>query len=122
MVVRSRGIGGAAIVLAVSLPAVLLPVSARAYQIVQEMRQAEARDSAGKVTVEASISHVVACSSANENGGRYYIYQYVHRQAFRAILPPHWGNAIGGRDFGKFEEAVAAACRQGNADDEFGGT
>jgi len=34
----------------------------------------------------------------NANGGSFYIYQYVNRLGFRAILPPNWGRAIGGRD------------------------
>jgi hypothetical protein len=51
------------------------------------------------------VIHVIAC-----NDRQFYIYQYVNRQGFRAILPPDWGHAIGGRDFGTFEEATTAAC------------
>ena len=60
--------------------------------------------------MEASNIHVIACNGAGENGGQFYIYEYLNRPGFRAILPPNWGNALGGRDFGTYQEAASVAC------------
>jgi hypothetical protein len=65
-----------------------------------------------QITVEASIIHHIYCNGRRENGGRYFIYQYTNRPGFRAILPPYWGDAIGGRDWRSFERAASVACRQ----------
>ena len=72
------------------------------------MNQAEQRDGTGRITVEASIIHVIRCGS----GEQFYIYQYVNRPGFRAIRPPHWGAPLGGRDFVTFGDAVGAATAQ----------
>jgi len=86
---------------------------AQAHQALQRFNQAEQRAPNGRIAVEASVITVVACNSPGERGGQYYIYQYVNRPGFRAILPPNWGAPIGGRDFGSFNEAAGAACRSG---------
>lgn len=87
--------------------------SAWAWDIVEEFDQAEARDAEGRITVEESIIYVIACSGPSENGGQYYLYEYVNRDGYRAILPPDWGQPIGGRDFDTMDEAGAAACTTG---------
>jgi hypothetical protein len=74
-------------------------------QMGQTFSQAEARDAYGRLTVEAAQIHVVSCS-----GQTFYIYQYLNRLGFRAIRPPDWANAIGGRDYATFAEALAAAA------------
>lgn len=58
---------------------------------------------------EADIT-VIRCS----NGNRYYIYGYYRNSGprYRAIIPPYWGNPIGGGDHHRFEEAVNASCYQ----------
>jgi hypothetical protein len=89
---------------------------ASAYQTLQQFSQAEQRDAYGRVTVEAAKIYVLSCNGGGENGRQYYIYEYVNRPAkwgvarFRAILPPNWGQAIAGRDFGNFGEAAGNAC------------
>jgi hypothetical protein len=83
---------------------------ARAYQKIRDINQPEARDGAGRITVEDAVIHVVQCNGPHEDGKVYYIYQYTKRVGFRAILPPDWGNSIGNRDFASFEEAAIAAC------------
>ncbi|MDP2312182.1 MAG: hypothetical protein Q8P41_04700 [Pseudomonadota bacterium] len=83
---------------------------AHAYQSVHDFAQEEVRDANGKVTVEASIIHVIQCNAEGENGGQFYIYQFTDRAGFRAIQPPAWGSPIGGKDFDTFDEAATAAC------------
>src|ERR1700758_2677692 len=83
---------------AMTLP-LLLPVTAQAYQVVGRFDQPESRDAYGRVTVEASVISVIACNGASENGRQFYIYRYLNRLGFRAILPGYWSYAIGGRDF-----------------------
>lgn len=85
------------------------PVAPAKAKVVQRFDQPEARDPSGRVTVEAATIQVIVCDGAPSTR-RHYIYQYAKRQAFRAILPPAWGSAIGGRDFGTYDEAVNAAC------------
>lgn len=96
---------------------VLAPAPGHAYQIVRDISQPEQRDANGVLTVEAAVIHVVACNSPGEKGGQFYIYQYLNRPkdrpGFRAILPPYWSKALGGRDFASFGEAVAIACGSG---------
>lgn len=99
--------------LARGLPAALLlfaTMPAVAADILSEFSQAESRDASGRITVEESVIHVVACNGPGENGGSYYVYEYVNRPGYRAILPPNWGSPIGGRDFDSMDEAIAAAC------------
>lgn len=66
--------------------------------------QPESRDGSGRITVEAARIHVMSCS-----GTEVFIYQYVNRPGFRVIRPPAWGSRIGGRDFGSYDDALAAA-------------
>lgn len=87
---------------------------ATASQAVQQVNQQEQRDGYGRITVESSVITVVNCNGAGENGGQYYIYQYVNRPGVRAIRPPYWAQAIGGRDWANYGQAVAAACGNGN--------
>jgi hypothetical protein len=89
---------------------VLCAQPAHAYQVTQQMNQPEARDASGRITVEASIIHVVACNGAGENGGQFYVYQYVNRPGFLAIKPPEWTRHIGGRQYASFQEAAGVAC------------
>ncbi|MBV9221386.1 MAG: PAN domain-containing protein [Methylobacteriaceae bacterium] len=84
--------------------------SALAYEVTDKRTQPGSRDQSGKIVVEGALISIVACKGPRENGGTFYIYQYTDRQAFRAILPPDWGKAIGGKDFATFDDAVAAAC------------
>jgi hypothetical protein len=58
---------------------------------------------------EADIT-VIRCS----NGRQYYIYGYYRNSGptYRAIIPPYWGNPIGGKDHYQFKEAIDAACYQ----------
>lgn len=76
--------------------------------VIGSLSQAEARDGSGKVTVEAATIHVVACGGGATPG--IYVYQYVNRAGFRAIKPPDWGRALGGRDFATLDEAIGAGC------------
>src|SRR5437879_4397601 len=64
-------------------------VSAHAYQELQTMHQAESR-SGRRIAVEESTIHIIRCNGPGENGGQFYIYQYLKRTGFRAILPPNW--------------------------------
>ena len=79
-------------------------------QLQQVTTQPETRDGGGRITVEASLIHMMNCPS-----GPTYIYQYVNRRGFRVIHPPNWSNAIGGRDFGTCQEAQAVAVNSGQA-------
>src|SRR5450432_1565225 len=97
---------------AVALGLINVP-SAYANQAVQRFNQGEQRDTYGRLTVEASVITVVNCNGAGENGGQFYIYQYLNRAGFRAIRPPYWGQAIGGRDWASYAQAVGAACGGG---------
>ena len=81
-----------------------------AAQETQALSQPQQRDAAGRMIVEAASIHVITCNGPGENGGQYYIYQYLNRAGFRAILPPDWGHALGGRDFPTLGEAVREAC------------
>jgi hypothetical protein len=101
--------------LVASVLALFIPVSGHAYQVTQSFNQPEARDAYGRITVEASVIHVLACNGLGENFGQFYIYQYVNRPGFRAIRPPDWGHAIGGQDFQGFAQAAAVACGQAPA-------
>jgi hypothetical protein len=83
----------------------LCPTPPAGCQLQQTSTQPEARDATGRITVEASIIHVLSCSS-----GPMYIYQYTNRSAFRVVRPPNWGNPIGGRDFQSCAEAQAVAA------------
>lgn len=94
-----------------ALMAMALPAAGA--QAVQRYNQAEQRDGYGRITVEASVITVVNCNGAGENGGQFYIYQYVNRAGVRAIQPPYWGQPIGGRDWATFEQAAYAACGAG---------
>ncbi len=97
------------------LAALLLAAPAQAYEEVYSFYQAESTDGYGNITVEASIIHIVECWDLGENGGEFYVYEYVNRLGFRAIQAPDWGHAIGGKDFDTYEEAALAAC--GGSDD-----
>ncbi len=69
----------------------------------QKLQQPESRDSSGRITVEAALIHVLSCS-----GRQTLIYHYEKRSAFRVIVPPDYGHAIGGRDFASYADALAA--------------
>ncbi|HYC64306.1 MAG TPA: TIR domain-containing protein [Reyranellaceae bacterium] len=73
-----------------------------------QMRQNEVRDGSGKVTVEAATIHVIACGGGSTPG--IYVYEYANRPGFRAVQPPNWGTALGGRDFNTLAQAIAAGC------------
>lgn len=88
---------------------------AHAWELVQQFDQPEQRDANGNITVEASVIQVINCSGEGENGGQFYIYEYLDRPGFRAILPPDWGHPVGGQDFATEDEAIAAACTAGLA-------
>lgn len=93
-----------------ALAATAGPAPARAHSEVNAFLQPERRDETGRVTVEAAAVHVIHCDDEGENGGEYYVYQYIYRDGFRVIAPPNWGQVIGGRDWDTYMEAVTAAC------------
>lgn len=75
-------------------------------------RQHQPEDKAHKI--EKANIYIIQCSSTP--GEKFYIYQYFRnedRPNFRAILPPNWGAPIGGMDYWTFEQAVCAACADG---------
>jgi hypothetical protein len=84
--------------------------SARAYQELHQALQPETRGPDGKITVEGSVIHVVACNGEGETGNQIYVYQYLARPTFRAILPPDWATPLGGQDFDTYDKAAAAGC------------
>lgn len=88
----------------------LTGVPASAHKAVQRFNQPQQLDAYGRLAVEASVITVMNCNGAGENGGQFYIYQYVNRAGFRAIKPPNWGQALGGRDWATYEQAAAVAC------------
>lgn len=96
--------------LAASVAVALAAGPALAHSESAAFLQPERRDEAGRITVEAAAVHVIQCDEPGENGGEYYIYQYLYRDGFRAIDPPEWGDAIGDRDFDSYAEAAEAAC------------
>lgn len=63
---------------------------------------------------EESDITVIRCTSGRSNGREYYIYCYYRNSEpnYRVIIPPYWGNPIGGHDHWSFEDAVAIACYQ----------
>ncbi len=67
--------------------------------------QTETRDGFGRIRTEAATIHILDCPGR----GEVYIYEYTNRRGFRAIKPPNWGAALGGRDFETMELAVQAA-------------
>lgn len=82
----------------------------RGFRQVRRLNQPEARDATGRITTEAAIIHVVACDGPMGNGAQIYVYEYQNRPGFRAIHPPDWGNALGGRDFPHLIGAATAGC------------
>ena len=77
-------------------------------RVVSTERQAETRDTAGKITREAAIINFIACSGGVKVD--LYVYDYFNRKGFQAIQPPNWGEALGGRDFTSLNDAIAAGC------------
>jgi hypothetical protein len=73
----------------------------------QVLTQAEQRDRWGRITQEAAKVHVVTCNGSSR---QFYIYEYLKRAGFRAIIPPDWSHPVGGRDFGTSMEAWHAVC------------
>ncbi len=76
----------------------------------QVMGQQEIRDGSGRITQEAAKIYIVTCQIGYNTGRQIYIYQYLRRPGFRAILPPDWSHPAGGRDFATYNEALNAAC------------
>jgi N-dimethylarginine dimethylaminohydrolase len=95
------------VVIAITLAFTTMPASA--YQTSTHFNQAEQRDGYGRITVEAATIYVLNCNGAGENGRQIYIYQYLKRPGFRAVLPGYW-HAIGGQDFGTFGQAAGTGC------------
>ncbi len=77
-------------------------VQAAQYTIEQRFHQPAASN------VEEADITVINCS----NGRQYYIYGYYRNRGpyYRAIIPPYWGNPVGGKDHQQFEDAIEAAC------------
>ena len=77
-------------------------VEAASYKVLKRFHQ-----SAAPNREEADIT-IIRCS----NGRKYYIYGYYRNSGptYRAIIPPYWGNPIGGKDHYKFEQAIRASC------------
>lgn len=76
--------------------------TAQNYNVEQRFHQPAAQN-----REEADIT-VIRCN----NGNRYYIYGYYRPRGprYRTIIPPYWGNPVGGRDHYTFEQAIRAAC------------
>jgi hypothetical protein len=89
------------------------PVAVPPHRVVQTINEGESRDASGRITVEASTIHVTECNPEGSGRRMVYIYEYVNRRGFRAIRPPDWGHALGGRDFDTRDEATATACGSG---------
>jgi hypothetical protein len=70
--------------------------------------QPQQADASGRVIVEAATIHHLTC----DNGQSIYVYEYADRTAFRAIQPPNWSSALGGRDFSSLADATATGCAQ----------
>ncbi len=85
-----------------SLSLISVDVLAASYVVVKRFHQSAATN-----REEADIT-VIRCS----NGNRYYIYGYYRSSGprYRAIIPPYWGNPIGGKDHYRFEQAIQASC------------
>jgi hypothetical protein len=81
------------------------PQIASAPPILQNIGQPEQRDASGRVQLEAAVIHIVTC-----NARQVYIYEYQNRVGFRAISPPDFGHALGGKDFTTYLDAVKAGC------------
>lgn len=92
------------------LSLVLFGGGANASAVLQQFRQPESRDATGRLSVEESAVSIISCNGLGENGGQFYVYQYVNRPGVRAIRPPDWSQPLGGRDFATFDEAVKTAC------------
>jgi hypothetical protein len=92
----------AACVFGLAMAATIGDAVAQNYQVVRRFHQPAAPN-----REEADIT-IIRCA----NGRQYYIYGYYRAQGphYRAIIPPYWGNALGGRDHFTFEQAIAAAC------------
>jgi len=104
------------VVFAVITAAVVLafsPTSGHAFQVLNKYEQPMSPDASGRNTVEAAVIHEIACNGVAENGGKFYVYQYLDRQSFKAIQPPNWSDAIGGQNYPTFDQAAAVACRGG---------
>jgi|GEM_PF-4438247 len=65
--------------------------------------------------VEASNITQVTCSGPGFDGHTYYLYHYTDRDGFRAILPPNWGAALGGRDYSTRAAALDAIKKAARA-------
>jgi hypothetical protein len=90
---------------------VLPPGSGRAYTEIQQLNQQQATDANGIITVETAIIHVINCTDPGENQTQIYVYEYVNRVGFRAVLPPNWGTSLGGGDYVTLAQAAGAGCR-----------
>jgi hypothetical protein len=88
----------------------LVAHAASAFQITRSFDQQESRDTSGRVTVEAARIHVLTCNGSGENLKQVYVYEYLNRPGFRAILPPDWGRPLGGHDWSTFDDAAKVAC------------
>jgi hypothetical protein len=104
----------AACVLVIGL-ALCIPASTLAYQTVRQFDQPESRDATGKVKVEAARITIVLCNGPGENGGQFYIYQYLKRPGINVIHPPDWSHPIGGPNIHSLGQAAQIACRKSPA-------
>lgn len=86
----------------VSISLMTIVVQAASYKVLKRVHQ-----SAASNREEADIT-IIRCS----NGRKYYIYGYYRNSGptYRAIIPPYWGNPIGGKDHFRFEQAIKASC------------
>lgn len=88
---------------ALALPTLAQTAAAYDYVVVNRVHQTAAPNR------EAADITVIRCAS---NGQQYYIYGYYRGRGpwYRTIIPPYWGNPLGGGDHHRFDQAVAAAC------------
>jgi hypothetical protein len=88
--------------IALAMTASVNSASAQSYSVLKRFHQGAA------VNREEADITVIRCG----NGRQYYIYGYYRAGGprYRAIIPPYWGNPIGGRDHYHFEDAIRAAC------------
>jgi hypothetical protein len=94
------------------LSVLLAAPAAHAYTYVGQPFLQEEIKQGTKLMRRKAIIHTIDCTSAGENGFKgYYIYEYKDPAGgYRAIAPPNWSVALGGKDVPTFQEAAHAAC------------
>jgi hypothetical protein len=110
LAIRTSHLVGAGLAAALALGA----VPSGAYQVVGlPVVQPQSLSPDGRtIATEAATIRAVDCNGARENHKKFYVYEYLNRNGFRAIRPPDWAHPVGGRDYATFQQAAAIACAQ----------